>query len=60
MRPCINCSGTNFVEGEIKGDGNVHPKNKFLSLGSPLLLTICLECGEVNSMRVKHLDIFKK
>lgn len=28
MRPCINCGGTNFGEGETRGEGNVHPQNK--------------------------------
>lgn len=60
MRPCINCGGTNFGEGETRGEGNVHPKNKLFSLGVPLLLTICLDCGEVNSMKVKNPEKFKK
>ncbi len=36
MIPCINCGGTNFGEGETRGEGNVHPQNKHFSLGVPL------------------------
>ena len=60
MRPCIKCGGTNFGEGKTGGDANVFPINKFFSLGTPLLLTICLDCREVNSMRVLEKGIFKK
>ncbi|MDF2652780.1 MAG: hypothetical protein K0Q73_8585 [Paenibacillus sp.] len=26
MRPCINCGGTNFGEGETRGEGMFIPK----------------------------------
>jgi hypothetical protein len=51
--------GTLFGEGITRGEGNIMPAKKMLSLGSSLLFTICLDCGEVNSIRASQPEKFK-
>jgi hypothetical protein len=60
VKPCISCGGTSFGEGITKGEGDIWPKHKFFSFGSSLLLKICTDCGEVNSMKVQSPEKFKK
>jgi hypothetical protein len=55
---CIRCGGTSFGQGETK-DGFVSQVNKIFTMGSACLFTICINCGEVNSIRVKHPEKFK-
>jgi hypothetical protein len=59
MKTCVRCGGTSFGEGETRGEGSILPVNKLLSFGSSLLFTICLDCGEVNSIRARHPEKFK-
>lgn len=57
---CRKCGGTTFGEGKLTGYANVQPTSTIFSTGSPLLLSICVRCGEVYSMRVQHPEKFKK
>jgi predicted nucleic-acid-binding Zn-ribbon protein len=59
MKPCVKCGGTSFGEGVTRGEGNIIPAKKIFSLGSSLLFTICLDCGEVNSIRACQPEKFK-
>lgn len=55
---CTKCGGHSFGEGILHGYAAVKPVGKIFAAGSPLILTICKECGEVMSMRVKKPEKF--
>lgn len=59
---CKICGNDSFTQGELGGSmANVKPiKLDMLHFSSsPLILTICTNCGEVASMKVKNLQNFK-
>ena len=59
---CKFCGNDSFTQGELGGSfANVKPvKLDMLHFSSsPLILTICKNCGEVASMKVKNLQKFK-
>lgn len=59
---CKACSNNTFAQGELGGSmANVKPiKHDMLHFSSsPLILTICTNCGEVASMKVKEPQKFK-
>lgn len=59
---CKICGNDSFTQGELGGSmANVKPiKLDMLHFSSsPLILTICTNCGEVASMKVKNLQKFK-
>ncbi|MEK5078020.1 hypothetical protein MKX73_03310 [Solibacillus sp. FSL W7-1436] len=59
---CKICDNDSFTQGELGGSmANVKPiKHDMLHFSSsPLILTICTNCGEVASMKVKNLQKFK-
>ena len=59
---CKICGNDSFTQGELGGSmANVKPvKLDMLHFASsPLILTICTNCGEVASMKVKNLQKFK-
>lgn len=59
---CKICGYDSFAQGELGGSyANVRPirLDKITLSSSPLILTICKNCGEVVSMKVKHLHKFK-
>ncbi|MGE7114328.1 hypothetical protein [Lysinibacillus sp. NPDC047702] len=58
---CKICGGDTFTQGELGGvNANVRPLDSIsIFSSSPLLLSICTNCGEVSSMKVKKLHKFK-
>ncbi|MGE7693905.1 hypothetical protein ACQKNC_07270 [Lysinibacillus sp. NPDC094177] len=59
---CKSCGSDEFTQGELGGSmANVKPiKLDMLHFSSsPLILTICTNCGEVASMKVKKLHKFQ-
>lgn len=59
---CKICGNDSFTQGELGGSmANVKPvKLDMLHFSSsPLILTICTDCGEVASIKVKNLQKFK-
>ncbi|MFJ6208802.1 hypothetical protein [Lysinibacillus sp. NPDC092081] len=59
---CKACGSDSFAQGELGGSmAKVKPiKLDMLHFSSsPLILTICTNCGEVASMKVKKVDKFK-
>ena len=59
---CKVCGNNSFAQGELGGSmANVKPvKLDMLHFASsPLILTICTNCGEVASMKVKNPQKFK-
>ncbi|WP_128101910.1 MULTISPECIES: hypothetical protein [Paenibacillus] len=57
-RTCNDCGGTSFVEA--MDFINLRPVNQKMSLGSERVYTICLDCGEVVSIKVKNPEKLKK
>ncbi|MGE8036164.1 hypothetical protein B1B04_15310 [Lysinibacillus sp. KCTC 33748] len=61
---CKACGNDSFAQVELGGSyayANVKPirMDKLNITGSPMILTICKNCGEIASMKVKKLDKFK-
>lgn len=59
---CKTCGNNSFTQGELGGSyANVRPLGSIGSIfsSSPLILTICTNCGEVASMKIKKLHKFK-
>ncbi|MDM5233797.1 hypothetical protein [Lysinibacillus pakistanensis] len=58
---CKLCGSDTFTQGELGGAyANVRPVDSVsIFSSSPLILSICTNCGEVASMKVKKLDKFK-
>ena len=55
---CQKCNGIEFVEGTDFMP--IKPLDSKLSMGSSKIYTFCLNCGEVNSIRVENTSKFKK
>ncbi|MBB5324655.1 putative Zn finger protein [Anoxybacillus tepidamans] len=54
-KKCRNCGSSSVSEGMVgSGHANVKNINKNLSIGSKLFVTFCINCGEVQSMRVEN------
>lgn len=49
---CKACGGTSFVEG--MDYINLRPVDKKMAIGTEKVYTVCLQCGEVVSIRVKN------
>ncbi len=56
-KKCVKCGNTEFAEGTDYVP--IKPNNLSWS-GSNKIYTFCLECGEVNSIRIENTAIFKK
>lgn len=56
-KKCQNCGGTEFVEAT---DYVPVKPNKMSMKGANKIYTFCLECGEVDSIRIENTTIFKK
>ena len=54
---CRNCGGTSFVQATDYV--NLRPIDKKMAIGSEKIYTVCLDCGEVVSIKVKHLEKLK-
>lgn len=48
---CDSCGGNSFVQA--MDYINLRPINKKMSIGSERVYTVCLDCGEVVSIKVK-------
>lgn len=55
---CNNCGGDSFVQA--MDFINLRPMNKKISIGSERIYTVCLDCGEVVSIKVKNPENLKK
>ncbi|MEK4363419.1 hypothetical protein MKX68_13215 [Paenibacillus sp. FSL M8-0212] len=51
-KKCTDCGGTSFVQAT--DFINLRPLDKKLALGSERVFTVCLDCGEVLSIKVKN------
>ncbi|MCL6662280.1 MULTISPECIES: hypothetical protein [Paenibacillus] len=51
-KKCTDCGGTSFVQAT--DFINLRPMDKKLALGSERVFTVCLDCGEVVSIKVKN------
>lgn len=49
---CKSCGGNSFVQA--MDFINLRPVDKKMSLGSERIFTVCLNCGEVVSIKVKN------
>ena len=54
---CFKCGGSEFAEGTDYMP--VKPSKMSLN-GSNKIYTFCLDCGEVDSIRIENTTIFKK
>ncbi|QSB08964.1 hypothetical protein MHB65_09675 [Lysinibacillus sp. FSL K6-0075] len=48
---CKSCGGDSFVEA--MDFINLRPVDKKIAIGSERIFTVCLDCGEVASIKVK-------
>jgi uncharacterized Zn finger protein len=48
---CASCGGNSFVQA--MDYINLRPLDKKMSIGSERIYTVCLDCGEVVSIKVK-------
>ncbi|KOO47494.1 hypothetical protein [Priestia koreensis] len=57
QKECLKCKGTEFVEGT-----DFMPiKTSYMSMkGANKIFTFCLNCGEVDSIRIENTTLFKK
>ncbi|RFU71373.1 hypothetical protein D0469_02350 [Peribacillus saganii] len=56
---CKACGGHSFTKGKLSNDNiSVTPIENLCSVGSPLILTFCKDCGEVASIKVKYAENF--
>lgn len=51
-KKCPDCGGNSFVQAT--DFINLRPLNKKMSFGSERVFTVCLDCGEVVSIKVKE------
>ena len=54
---CRNCGGTSFVRAT--DFVNLRPLDKKMAIGSEKIYTVCLDCGEVWSIKVKNPEKLK-
>ena len=55
---CKSCGGDSFVQA--MDFVNLRPMNKKLSIGTERIFTVCLDCGEVVSIKVTQPEKLKK
>lgn len=49
---CKNCKGNSFVQAT--DFINLRPLDKKMAFGSEKVYTVCLDCGEVASIKIKN------
>ena len=54
---CKNCEGASFVEATDYI--NLRPLDKKIAIGSEKIYNVCLNCGEVLSIKIKNLEKLK-
>lgn len=57
VKKCTDCGSTSFVQAS--DFINLRPLDKKLSIGSERVYTVCLDCGEVVSIKVKNPEKLK-
>jgi len=55
---CSCCGGKSFVEA--MDFINLRPVNKKMSYGTERVYTVCMDCGEVVSIKVKNPEMLRK
>lgn len=60
---CTACGNNSFATGQLghsklSSESNVRPIGSFITFGSPLILSFCKKCGEVNSIKVAKPEKF--
>lgn len=55
---CNSCGGNSFVQA--MDFINLRPMDKKLAIGSERVYTVCLDCGEVVSIKVKNPGKLKR
>ncbi|MBY0147438.1 hypothetical protein [Neobacillus niacini] len=55
---CKCCGGNSFVEA--MDFINLRPINKKMSYGTERVYTVCMDCGEVVSIKVKNPEMLRK
>lgn len=56
---CKACGGQPFSEGKLDGYAALRPVNTSFSSGSPLIFTVCTQCGEIASIKATKPEKFK-
>ncbi|MEH7379069.1 hypothetical protein V7138_01100 [Bacillus sp. JJ1533] len=54
---CKNCEGNSFIQATDYI--NLRPLNKKMAIGSEKVYTVCLDCGEVASIKIKNPEKLK-
>ena len=54
---CKNCDGNSFVQATDYI--NLRPLDKKMAFGSEKVYTVCLDCGEVLSIKIKNPEKLK-
>jgi cytochrome c1 len=54
---CRNCGGTSFVQATDYV--SLRPLGKKMAIGTEKIYTVCLDCGEVLSIKVKDPEKLK-
>ncbi|WP_185763143.1 hypothetical protein [Niallia circulans] len=49
-KACLECGGTSFAQGTDYI--NLRPLDNKLTIGSEKVYTFCVDCGEVNSIKI--------
>ncbi|MGN4124817.1 hypothetical protein ACMGD3_07320 [Lysinibacillus sphaericus] len=49
---CKSCGNDSFSKGKLDGFAALRPIDTIFSSGSPLIFTVCQNCGEVASIKV--------
>jgi hypothetical protein len=57
-KKCNNCGGSSFVQA--MDFVNLRPMDKKMTLGTEKIYTVCLDCGEVVSIKVKNPEKLMK
>lgn len=56
---CPECGSTEIGKGNLDGYALLRPADKMFSLGSPIIVELCTNCGLVINLRVKKPEKFK-
>lgn len=56
---CKACGSQSFSEGKLDGYAALRPVNTIFSSDSPLIFTVCTQCGEIASIKATKPEKFK-
>lgn len=54
---CKNCEGNSFIQATDYI--NLRPLDRKMAIGSEKVYTVCLDCGEVASIKIKNPENLK-